>query len=1220
MPQAVAILGAVGGFLAAYAGPILTVASIGASIALQFVGKSQTATGPRLGDTRVQVSTYGNGIPKAFGRVRMAGNVIWVQNNKLIEVRSEAGGKGGMFGGPGVRTYSYFASAAIKVAEADPEATAITRIWADKKLVYDRTGASSFISKYEGVDYRFYLGTSDQDVDPLIEAEHGAETPAYRGSIYIVMELFPCADFGMRLPNFEFEVQFRTSGEPIQTDFSDMNDFEVRDIALLRNSFWLFGMGTNAADNGKYIFRFDLAENQLDQFTETDPYRGELGFSDGTPGVTGFDGECVMPGEDGRLLAFGQDASDGRECLIEVNPFTLGLVKRIDVRDHYPTFGNWTEVSHITWTLTGTWGTEVFSLIATNSTTVEGNHLLLVQRRKLVQDSAAGLSLHTFNRTRDSVGSMRLNASCVDRDGVVWMAGYHSGVTADAQGRQALMVRVELFPLQDLTGVIFSMGVTEVDLTQYGIHEPQQIVYDQATHSLLIFGAVDGTGNSTWIRWDITTELVAVSRTIPDLDDEELPNVNPTLAWDNGESFEHAQSRYGQTGTLDGKWVYRSAGHATPNTPWRELTVSDLTTVALPLIPNLSTPSRDFWHVDTNSIMQWGELGDLEDPFRYFRDTFSATADQLDEVLGQILRDVQLDPATDAEFDFGVENTEVQGYILSGQMSGRDAIEPLAFAYLFDIVESDGKLKFVTKGAASARTLSADDLGAGPERPEEQTIEDRRGQETELPQDVSVRYLERARDYMEASQNAPRQSHPFPTQESGSNRSIVLPIVMTADEAKRAAEANLYEAWAGRRGLGFSLGPKHLDLDPTDVVTVETPSGDVEIKLDTTELGQAQVSKMAGTLHDAEVYDVVSAGIAAPAPSQALGMPGPTKPLLLDIPLLRDPDAPISDDQSGIYIAFGAMRPGWRGAILNRSEVGAGGPFEYFETAKRRAAWGYLATVMPVIPNVRNLPNTHTEYADNIGTIDADQSITIDMVDGSDMLQSRTAVDVLGGNYNALMIQDDGADPEIVQFLDVVDNGDGTITLSTLIRGRRGTEEVAAAFGHAKGALVVFLDQQWITRKMLTLSTDLNIEQFYKTITLGEPFPSTTLDALTLRARDLKPYAANQVATSVAPGAGRTGNVIVTWSPRSRLGGEQELGDLGVHPSGESIASFEVGLLVKTTGVVSITKTASVPSTGVTFTSAERVTAGYTAGEAFRVKVYQLSAAVGRGFARDVTI
>ena len=45
-----------------------------------------------------------------------------------------------------------------------------------------------------------------QEPDPLITAKEAGEAPAYRGLAYVVFERFPLADYGNRVPQFDFEV------------------------------------------------------------------------------------------------------------------------------------------------------------------------------------------------------------------------------------------------------------------------------------------------------------------------------------------------------------------------------------------------------------------------------------------------------------------------------------------------------------------------------------------------------------------------------------------------------------------------------------------------------------------------------------------------------------------------------------------------------------------------------------------------------------------------------------------------------------------------------------------------------------------------------------------------------------------------------------------------------------------------------------------------------
>ena len=160
----------------------------------------RSVEGPRLSDLDIMVSTEGAPIARVYGRVRLAGEVIWATKlEEVVSTRTETsgGGKGGG-GGQSVTTttttYSYFANLAIGLSEGP--IGHVSRVWADGKLL-----------DFSGLTVRVYTGTEQQTPDPLIVAKEGVgNAPAYRGLAYVVFERLPIANFGNRIPQLSFEV------------------------------------------------------------------------------------------------------------------------------------------------------------------------------------------------------------------------------------------------------------------------------------------------------------------------------------------------------------------------------------------------------------------------------------------------------------------------------------------------------------------------------------------------------------------------------------------------------------------------------------------------------------------------------------------------------------------------------------------------------------------------------------------------------------------------------------------------------------------------------------------------------------------------------------------------------------------------------------------------------------------------------------------------------
>lgn len=159
--------------------------------------------GPRLTELAVQTSSYGSDIPWLFGRMRVAGTVIW--STDLIETRGRSGGGKGQ---PSGTQYSYAASFAVLLSGRPIRG--IGRIWADGRLV---RGAAGDLKVKAGL--RVHLGGEDQPVDPLIASVERA-TPAYRGCAYLVFEDMPLGAFGNRVPSLSVEVIADPGGVTMQ--------------------------------------------------------------------------------------------------------------------------------------------------------------------------------------------------------------------------------------------------------------------------------------------------------------------------------------------------------------------------------------------------------------------------------------------------------------------------------------------------------------------------------------------------------------------------------------------------------------------------------------------------------------------------------------------------------------------------------------------------------------------------------------------------------------------------------------------------------------------------------------------------------------------------------------------------------------------------------------------------------------------------------------------
>ncbi|WP_374406929.1 phage tail protein [Pelagerythrobacter sp.] len=191
--MATLVLGAVGTLIGGPVGGAIG-ALIGRQVDGAVLGRGGAREGPRLKDLAITTSSYGQPLPRHFGRMRVGGSVIWATD--LAENRETSGGGKGK---PKTTTYSYTSSFAVALASRPIER--VGRIWADGDLL---RGAAGDLKT--GGTLRIHTGHGDQLPDPLIASAEGVACPAFRNCAYAVFEDLDLADFGNRIPALTFEV------------------------------------------------------------------------------------------------------------------------------------------------------------------------------------------------------------------------------------------------------------------------------------------------------------------------------------------------------------------------------------------------------------------------------------------------------------------------------------------------------------------------------------------------------------------------------------------------------------------------------------------------------------------------------------------------------------------------------------------------------------------------------------------------------------------------------------------------------------------------------------------------------------------------------------------------------------------------------------------------------------------------------------------------------
>lgn len=162
-----------------------------------------TTQGPKLGELAVQRSN--EGMPRAiiFGTATCTGYILdFGPPIKTTEVVS------GEKGAPKSEQEVVYRNYAIAICEG--QIGGVLRVWENDKLVYDVRAGSLMLA--ESVKWKenkvFYAGTEDQLPDVFLELNVSGigETPAYRGTAYMVVGLEDLTNSVGAIPQYRFEV------------------------------------------------------------------------------------------------------------------------------------------------------------------------------------------------------------------------------------------------------------------------------------------------------------------------------------------------------------------------------------------------------------------------------------------------------------------------------------------------------------------------------------------------------------------------------------------------------------------------------------------------------------------------------------------------------------------------------------------------------------------------------------------------------------------------------------------------------------------------------------------------------------------------------------------------------------------------------------------------------------------------------------------------------
>lgn len=1025
----------------------------------------------------------------------------------------------------------------------------ILKIWADTDLVYTRIGTGAQTpEKYVGT-LRFYEGTLTQQPDPVIEADLGIDNAyALRGVCYFVFDDFPLEDFGNRIPQFTALVASSSTQAFNHTTWSHFGNGTTTSGFMTSDRRYLYVNGVGKGDVATQTAIFS-GRTYVDALGNSSILVG---------GVDSLDRLIIIyhTGSGGRFSHFGVFEDTG-ENIITSTPFDC-LTNITVLADHVVTTG-----------------------LPAGST-----------------------------RPLSQLYVMR----CGLADTLVCVK---TGFVTDSEGdvQERIIAEVEL-PVE----TTFAPWITSVTLN-VSFYDDHGVAFDNSGNLWVQVGHEE-SGNDKMFLGRINAETLAIEEVVDVTSAYGGNNIrfdsrmnyladNNSLYWQGANEVLWYDINSGQSGRIPASVAAAERNWATFLTPPYDgriyvapNQVAGINLVEVDLINRVVgetvTPAVAPWDVEPEDDY-WGAFWDhangalvISGP-GIFHTLFFDRYDGNNLTDQNIVEDISTRVGfTGSEIDATALTKTRHGYLVDRTMEARAAIVPLAQVGLWDGYESDFKVKFKNRGGSSIATIPEEDIGVYPvtSNPSHKLVEEY-VDPLELPLEVLVQHINHQMDYQSGSAPFTRSTEAVATR----RRQVVnVVLAMTPQEARQIAQEIMNDHWIRKKTYSTSVTWEHIIYDPTDVITLEHNGQTFDLMLTSMSYGDDGVLKLEGISNSIPLLTSTIGGqdIDGFDPSKVILLGLPTYSLI-DGPLLRD-----IDPDFNLYIScnVSGSETDWPGATVNMSLDG-GSTFSLRLVAvpgTRGTTIGFATTALPA-------PTSDFYYWDE------DNTFNVNIITG-DVLSSTTKEDVLLNQTNALIMRS-GTKWEYLHFVNATLVSGTTYTLSTLLRGRRNTEEAVGT--HQIGDVCVFPTPSTLFSTAMSQS-EFGVTRQYRAATIGSA--DGVVRGLNYKARSYMPYSPYNPT-----GAPSGTDWIVNWYRRTRKGGLwRNIAWPGL-PLAQSVQDYEVDILdpIDDSIVRTITSTASSGGSVVaplidqfTYTDADQTTDFGSVRSLIKFNLYQKDVLVGR--------
>jgi hypothetical protein len=524
--------------------------------------------------------------------------------------------------------------------------------------------------------------------------------------------------------------------------------------------------------------------------------------------------------------------------------------------------------------------------------------------------------------------------------------------------------------------------------------------------------------------------------------------------------------------------------------------------------------------------------------------------------------------------DYSVEDAYgvAGGYVVNEVLSARAALEPVLQVFRTDAADAGDKVLFRGRTRPGNGAIAPEGLV---ERPDEPLLKRSRAQETELPSELVLRIIDPSNDYRMAAASSRRLAG-----QSRRSSTIDLTAVLDYSAAEQLTDALLRDIWTGRETAEIRLPPSALSIEAGDLLELGDGSSPEILLAERIEDGTSRAVQLRRV--DNRMQFAPPRSPRSHSPEQATAW-GPPEVRIMDF-------AP-PDGVAAYAPRMAVFADPWPGTVaVHRAAEGGG--FRHVATLTRRATIGRLDATLPPGP---------------LGVFDKANAIEVTLSGGT--LAGLPDIDVFAGG-NGVAVQTIGGGWEVLQFAAAELIGPRRYRLKRLLRGQCGTEQ-AMATGVAAGAEFVLLNTAVVPLPMPADS--IGVPLVYRVGPARDDHAAPTFAELSITAAGigLKPFAPVHLRAERDLGSG---DVQLTWIRRTRFGGDSwELAEV---PLNEEREAYRLDIF----DGVSLRRRVELPTAEYVYSAAHQTADFGMPASNFTVRIAQLSATIGPGFALEETV